>query len=263
VTRRDKARTAGLDDRLDGVDGVDRVDDGTAAADGSGAEAAGAVTAGAVPAARSSRRRMMWWPAALAAVVALCLGLPALIAGSDSASGSSVAAAPASDSPEAGFARDMSTHHQQAIDMSFIVRDRTQDQSVRLLAFDVINTQANQRGMMMGWLDQWGLTQSTAAKPMAWMDHTYEAHDGSLMPGMATNADLDKLRALSGQDAEVYYLQLMIEHHKGGVAMAQGYVDRSTNAVEKRLAQSMVNGQRAEIDLMTGMLQKRGAKPLS
>ncbi|MFD9129079.1 DUF305 domain-containing protein [Kitasatospora sp. NPDC059571] len=213
-------------------------------------------------AARTPRRRALWWPAALAAAVALCLGVPALVASGTSASGSA-AAAPASDSPEAGFARDMAAHHQQAIDMSFIVRDRTQDESVRLLAFDVINTQANQRGMMMGWLDQWGLTQSTAARPMAWMGHTYQAHDGSLMPGMATNTDLDKLRKLSGRDAEVFYLQLMIEHHKGGVAMAQGYVDRATNAVEKRLAQSMVNGQRAEIDLMTDMLQKRGAKPLS
>ncbi|TWE16441.1 uncharacterized protein (DUF305 family) [Kitasatospora atroaurantiaca] len=212
----------------------------------------------------AGRRRWMWWPAALAAVVALCLGVPALLAGGTSASGTA-ATAPASDSPEAGFARDMATHHQQAIDMSFIVRDRTQDTAVRNLAFDIINTQANQRGMLTGWLDQWGLTQSSAAKPMAWMrmDHDYQAHDGSLMPGMATNTELEKLRGLSGRDAEVYYLQLMIQHHKGGVAMAQGYVDLSANAVEKRLAQTMVNGQRSEIDLITGMLAERGAKPLS
>jgi len=214
------------------------------------------------------RRRMLWWPAALAASVALVLGVPALLAGSSSASGTDAggaasASAPASDSAEAGFARDMAAHHQQAIDMSFIVRDRTQDAAVRTLAFDIINTQANQRGMLMGWLDQWGLTQASPAKPMAWMGHTYQAHDGSLMPGMATNADLDKLRGLTGRDAEVFYLQLMIEHHKGGVEMAQAYVDASANAVEKRLAQTMVNGQRSEIDLITGMLAERGAKPLS
>lgn len=28
------------------------------------------------------------------------------------------------------------------------------------MAFDVINTQVNQRGMLMGWLDRWHLTQS-------------------------------------------------------------------------------------------------------
>lgn len=207
-------------------------------------------------------RRRLWWPAALAATVALCLGVPALVTSGGSAAGS-VAAAPADDSPEAGFARDMSTHHQQAVDLSFIVRDRTEDAAVRTLAFDIINTQANQRGMMMGWLDQWNLTQRSQAKPMAWMrmNHVYEAHDGSLMPGMATNTQLDRLRALSGRDAEVFYLQLMLEHHRGGVEMAQGYVDLAKNDAEKRLAQSMVIGQTAEIQLITDMLTERGAKP--
>lgn len=215
------------------------------------------------PGGRAPRsRRMLWWPAALAAAVALCLGVPALVASGTPADGAASAAAPATDSPEAGFARDMAAHHQQAIDMSFIVRDRTQSSDVRTLAFDVINTQANQRGMMMGWLDQWGLTQGSESSPMAWMGHSYTAHDGSLMPGMATNADLAKLRGLSGVDAEVFYLQLMIEHHKGGVGMAQGYVDVARNDVEKRLAQTMVNGQKSEIDLMTSMLAKRGAAPL-
>ncbi|WNM50006.1 DUF305 domain-containing protein [Kitasatospora sp. CM 4170] len=189
--------------------------------------------------------------------------MPALVASGTSASGSSALSVPADDSPEAGFARDMATHHQQAVDLSFIVRDRTADEPVRTLAFDIINTQANQRGMMMGWLDQWGLSQHSAAKPMAWMNmhHTYEAHDGSLMPGMATNAQLGKLRTLSGREAEVYYLQLMLEHHKGGVEMAQGYVDMAKNETEKRLAQSMVNGQTAEIQLITDMLKERGAAP--
>ncbi|MFJ7246197.1 DUF305 domain-containing protein [Kitasatospora sp. NPDC098652] len=203
----------------------------------------------------------MWWPAALAAAVALALGVPALVAGSTTASGSSSVAVPADDSPEAGFARDMATHHQQAVDLSFIVRDRTSDEPTRTLAFDIINTQANQRGMMMGWIDQWGLSQHSPAKPMAWMGHDYQAHDGSLMPGMATNTQLAKLRSLSGRDAEVYYLQLMIEHHKGGVEMAQGYVDMAKNDVEKRLAQSMVVAQTSEVELMTGMLKERGAAP--
>ncbi|MQS11690.1 DUF305 domain-containing protein [Streptomyces kaniharaensis] len=205
----------------------------------------------------------MWWPAALAAAVALALGVPALVTSGTSASGSSSIAVPADDSPEAGFARDMATHHQQAVDLSFIVRDRTGDEPTRTLAFDIINTQANQRGMMMGWLDQWGLSQNSPAKPMAWMKmgHDYQAHDGSLMPGMATNAQLAKLRSLSGRDAEVFYLQLMIEHHKGGVEMAQGYVDLAKNDSEKRLAQSMVVAQTSELELMTDMLKERGAAP--
>ncbi|WP_406114162.1 DUF305 domain-containing protein [Kitasatospora purpeofusca] len=219
-------------------------------------------------AAPAASRRRIWWPAALAAALALALGVPALVAGGTSASGTSSLSVPADDSPEAGFARDMATHHQQAVDLSFIVRDRTTDEPTRTLAFDIINTQANQRGMMMGWLDQWGLTQHSPAKPMAWMamgghghGADYQAHDGSLMPGMATTTQLAKLRSLSGREAEVFYLQLMLEHHKGGVEMAQGYVDMAHNESEKRLAQSMVIGQTSEIGLITDMLKDRGAAP--
>ncbi|MFF7589881.1 DUF305 domain-containing protein [Kitasatospora purpeofusca] len=237
------------------------------AAEADGHEAAGHEDA-APDAAPAASRRRIWWPAALAAALALALGVPALVAGGTSASGTSSLSVPADDSPEAGFARDMATHHQQAVDLSFIVRDRTTDEPTRTLAFDIINTQANQRGMMMGWLDQWGLTQHSPAKPMAWMamgghghGADYQAHDGSLMPGMATNTQLAKLRSLSGREAEVFYLQLMLEHHKGGVEMAQGYVDMAHNESEKRLAQSMVIGQTSEIGLITDMLKDRGAAP--
>ncbi|WP_407675971.1 DUF305 domain-containing protein [Peterkaempfera bronchialis] len=216
------------------------------------------------------RQRRLWWPAAVAGFAALCVGALAMVVGASGGSPASAgerpaAVAPADDSADAGFARDMSVHHQQAVNMSFIVRDRTRDPEVRLLAFDIINTQANQRGMMTGWLDQWGLTQTSKAKPMAWMQmgHDYQAHDGSLMPGMATNADLDRLRTADAKTAEVLFLQLMIEHHKGGVAMADGYLGLSHNAVEKRLAETMVVGQMSEIKLMTDMLTARGAKPLS
>ncbi|MFE4515868.1 DUF305 domain-containing protein [Kitasatospora sp. NPDC056783] len=219
--------------------------------------------ADSVEAGGGAHRRRVWWPAALAAAVALALGVPALVASGSSASGSSTLSVPADDSPEAGFARDMATHHQQAVDLSFVVRDRTSDEPTRTLAFDIINTQANQRGMMMGWLDQWGLSQHAPAAPMVWMKmgHEYQAHDGSLMPGMATNTQIAKLRTLSGRDAEVFYLQLMIEHHKGGVEMAQGYVDMAKNESEKRLAQSMVIAQSSELELMTDMLKERGAAP--
>ena len=86
---------------------------------------------------------------------------------------------------------------------------------------------AFQRGMMLGWLGLWGLTPTSGKDPMAWMggEHArYKAHDGSLMPGMATNTQLDELRKANGKAAEVLFLRLMIDHHKGGVGMAQSAV---------------------------------------
>ncbi|MET8980434.1 DUF305 domain-containing protein [Streptomyces sp. NPDC004539] len=168
---------------------------------------------------------------------------------------------PAADSADAGFARDMAVHHQQAVEMSYIVRDRTDDEEVRRLAYDIAQTQANQRGMLIGWLDLWGLPKVSSQAPMTWMGmgDMAEAKDGSLMPGMATNTELDKLRSLSGKQAEVFFLQLMTDHHKGGVHMAQGCVSKCTVEVEKRLAQGMVAAQESEIGLMADMLKARGA----
>ncbi|MFE1908226.1 DUF305 domain-containing protein [Streptomyces gardneri] len=171
---------------------------------------------------------------------------------------------PATDSADAGFARDMAVHHQQAVEMSFIVRDRTKDESVRRLAYDIANTQANQRGMMLGWLDMWGLPKlRSGVEPMAWMGMGGSGDsgpsDGALMPGMATNAQLDALRKASGKEAEVLYLKLMTEHHKGGVHMAEGCVSRCVPGVERDLAQGMVEAQQSEILLMADMLRKRGA----
>ncbi|MCT4352993.1 DUF305 domain-containing protein [Streptomyces sp. Je 1-79] len=175
-------------------------------------------------------------------------------------------ASPVSRSADAGFARDMSVHHQQAVEMSFIVRDRTEDEEVRRLAYDIANTQANQRGMMLGWLDMWGLPKvESGTEPMSWMGMGGHGDtgplDGALMPGMATKTELDRLRKASGREAEVLYLQLMTDHHKGGVHMAQGCVDRCSVDVERNLAQGMVDAQESEIALMADLLKARGATP--
>ncbi|MEI5009935.1 DUF305 domain-containing protein [Streptomyces sp. PmtA] len=191
--------------------------------------------------------------------------------------GGGAAAAAAADSADAGFARDMAVHHQQAVEMSFVVRDRTQDEEVRRLAYDIANTQANQRGMLLGWLDLWGLPKvDSGAEPMAWMEqahgkggHGDGAHgddggqpdSGAVMPGMATRAELDRLAKASGKQAEVLYLQLMTDHHKGGVAMAEGCASLCTVPQEKALAQGMVDAQQSEMDLMADLLKKRGAAP--
>lgn len=170
---------------------------------------------------------------------------------------------PSAESADAGFARDMAVHHQQAVEMSYIVRDRTKDEEVRRLAYDIAQTQANQRGMMLGWLDLWGLPKVSSEPPMTWMDMGGMASgkDGALMPGMATNSEMKKLGELDGKQAEVFYLQLMTDHHKGGIHMAEGCVAKCQVGVEKRLAQGMVDAQQSEISLMADMLRERGATP--
>ncbi|MFI8195012.1 DUF305 domain-containing protein [Streptomyces sp. NPDC085942] len=215
------------------------------------------------PAPSRATRRMV---VAGAGVLLVALGLVALMVVRPSAASPSGApsslSAPAEDSVDAGFARDMAIHHQQAVEMSFIVRDRTDDEDVRRLAYDIINTQANQRGMMLGWLEVWGLPKIAAGPPMEWMGHTVApTGDGALMPGMATDAQLAALTAAKGEKAEVLFLRLMTVHHRAGADMARAAADTAETDVIRDLAAGMVRGQRSEMGLMAHMLEERGAKP--
>ncbi len=168
---------------------------------------------------------------------------------------------PAVDSVDAGFARDMATHHDQAVQMAQVVRDNSTDPAVRLLAYDIETGQLAQIGQMHGWLDAWGQTGQSAIPQMAWMGHSVPA--GQMMPGMATPAELAKLRGLRGKAMDVYFLQLMIRHHKGGLEMAQYGAAHASTPYVRTMASAIVSAQQNEVVTMEQMLRERGAQPLS
>lgn len=161
----------------------------------------------------------------------------------------------AESSPEAGFARDMSVHHAQAVEISLIARDRTQDPDIRTLATDILLTQQFQIGQMQGWLDGWKLLPTGRDPPMAWMGH---AMMGPLMPGMATPEAIAALPALTPQELDVEFLRMMIRHHTSAVAMANAALARARLPEVRRLAEAIVASQRAEIALMQDLLVKKG-----
>lgn len=214
---------------------------------------------------RLPRAARMWWVvAAAAAVVLAVVAVGATVL--------RVRVVPGDGSVEAGFARDMSTHHAQAVEMAELLRNRTDDAELQVLAADIATTQQAQIGRMSGWLDVWGMRAFSAEEPMAWMPDAASGHqmrdDGSVsgmaMPGMATTAELARLRDANGTAAEVLFLDLMIDHHRGGVAMAEAALARTDHDEVRRLATAMVTAQRSEIDAMRALLgarQKRAAGP--
>lgn len=160
---------------------------------------------------------------------------------------------PGEGSPEVAFARDMSYHHEQAVELALIIRDRTADDSLRTLATDIVLTQQAQIGQMGGWLEAWGRPLAGAEAPMQGM---------GLMMGMAAQSDVNALRELPLAEAEVSFLQLMLRHHQGGVFMAEDVLKATGRPEVKRLAQAIVAGQQNEIGLMREMLALRGAAAL-
>jgi uncharacterized protein (DUF305 family) len=212
---------------------------------------------------RAGRR---WLPALLVAVLAV--GLLALGGGLAVALGIGRTEQPTASSVDAGFARDMSRHHLQAVEMANLATTRSTDPDVLRLAFDIASTQTNQVGRMQGWLTLWGLPL-TSGETMAWMDggamagHDMAAgSDGAVMPGMATEAELAQLRTLSGTPFDVLFLQLMIRHHQGGLEMAQYGQQHAGQAVVRSLAGAIAETQTAETTTMEDMLRARGGAPL-
>jgi len=192
-----------------------------------------------------------WWSLLLVALAMLLLGgLAGYRLGRN--------AAPAAGSVDVGFAHDMSVHHEQAVQMAALAYDRSDDPAVRSLAFDVLTTQQGQIGIMSGWLDAWGVPWTTTGPRMAWMGMPTEG----LMPGMATADQLDALRAADGAAADVLFLQLMIPHHLGGVAMATEAAVHAGQASVRQLATAIAESQTSEIAYMNELLVAKGAAPI-
>jgi len=163
---------------------------------------------------------------------------------------------PGEDSPEAGFARDMSTHHAQAVEMGMIAYTRASSGDTRIMARDIALTQQGQVGMMQAWLREWHLDPTGSQPAMAWMpDGANSLRDG-LMPGMATPAELDQLRTAAGADTDRLFLRLMIQHHLGGIHMAQEIVRASDDEQVVEMAQVAIDGQQRELTDMQS-LQKQ------
>jgi uncharacterized protein (DUF305 family) len=165
-------------------------------------------------------------------------------------------AEPGEGSAEAGFARDMSVHHAQAVEMAEIVRDKTQSEEIRLLAADMALTQQGQIGRMQGWLDSWNLPATGAEPTMSWMGHPTEGR----MPGMASTEEIERLQNAPPAEADRLFLQLMIPHHQAAVPMAEAVMERTDRPEVENLAGAIAATQEAEIQTMKEMLEERGAE---
>ena len=184
--------------------------------------------------------------------------------------GSADPSAPPADSVDVGFAHDMTVHHQQGVEMAAWERDHTADPVLARLAADIESTQTSQIGRMQGWLELWNAGPLGVGQHMAWMRDAPHAHgsangtgDGvATMPGMASQEELAALRAASGRDLDVLFLQLMLRHHLGGTGMMEYAAAHAERPQVRNLAAQMLRSQTAEAEYLRQLLAERGGQPL-
>ena len=162
---------------------------------------------------------------------------------------------PGDESSDVNFLRDMAVHHDQGVEMALIIRDRTEDDGLLAISTDIVLTQSSQIGMMQGWLNRWDYRLISKNPHMEWMGHPVDG----LMPGMATQEEIEQLRTLPVTEAEILFSQLMIRHHAAGIEMAQAALERVDDSESRRLAEAIVAGQFAEIQALQEELVQRGA----
>ncbi len=146
------------------------------------------------------------------------------------------------------FMRDMIPHHQQALDMSALVADRTSRSTMIELARRIESSQKDEIEFMSQWLAE----RDEPVPERDWRHH-HHAHHHHTMAGMATPEQMDELEQSSGADFDTLFLELMIEHHEGALIMVEDLLEAPGSAQDPALYEfvsDVKNDQRAEIDRM-------------
>ena len=146
---------------------------------------------------------------------------------------------------DVAFAANMIPHHQQAVDLSAMVPDRSTNAGLVALADQISAAQQPEINIMKVFLVQWNENPDT---------NSGHAGHGSTTQGMVDAATMTKLESLSGEEFDELWLASMISHHQGAIEMAKAEVANGDNVDAKTVANNIVTTQEAEIGQMKQML---------
>ncbi len=148
------------------------------------------------------------------------------------------------NSADVSYARMMIQHHAQALEMTELVPEQAESGQVKKLAERISAAQGPEIQAMKGWLKTHGEKETGDGHD----------HDHAAMPGMATEAQLEKLRAARGKAFDQLFLTLMITHHEGAISMATDVKSQGNNVQVEEMADDVVAQQTSEISRMRRML---------
>jgi uncharacterized protein (DUF305 family) len=163
--------------------------------------------------------------------------------------------------PDVEFMQGMIMHHNQAVEMTEMLKTRTKDPAILELGRKIDVSQSDEMRWMKQWLTDRGFPIS--ADPMAGMDmKDMKGMDMSMpmMPGMLTPAQMDTLSKASGPEFDHLFLTGMIQHHSGALQMVKELFANPGAGQDPQLfdfASDVDNTQQAEIDIMRHMLKER------
>ena len=165
---------------------------------------------------------------------------------------------PPQSQAEAEFMQGMIMHHAQAVEMTALIPSHTENKGLRLLGARISSSQSDEIKFMKRWLTTRGEPISMAMPGMKGMDTS--GHPMALMPGMLTPDQMEALRKAKGDEFDHLFLTGMIQHHNGALTMVKDLFNTAGAGQDAELfnfATDVDSGQRAEIRIMQGMLEKK------
>jgi uncharacterized protein (DUF305 family) len=149
------------------------------------------------------------------------------------------------------FMQGMIGHHAQALEMTELVTARTRRDEMRLLARRIELSQADEITLMRHWLQVRGEQVPN--------EHAHHAPGATLMPGMLSPDEMDRLAAVTGVEFDRLFLEGMIKHHDGALTMVSDLFANPGAGQEPEMfafASDVDADQRIEIDRMSAMLSE-------
>jgi uncharacterized protein (DUF305 family) len=141
------------------------------------------------------------------------------------------------------FVQNMIVHHQQALTMAALAPERASSRDVKEMAGRITDVQGPEIDMMNRWLSRNNVPTVDPTAPG-------HGHAPGTMPGMATDEQLDELRAARGEAFDRLFLQLMVTHHEGALAMAEEVRPKGADVRVQQMADDIVAEQADEIRRM-------------
>ena len=152
------------------------------------------------------------------------------------------------------FLQGMIVHHEQAIIMSEMANERTNNKIILDLAKRIDVSQKDEINFMESWLKQ----RNEYADSSHSDHHMHENHHMHMnMAGMATPKQLNDLSNSKSTDFDRLFLQLMITHHDGALEMVEElkkYPGNAYDPILNEFVSDLVNDQGVEIERMNGIL---------
>jgi len=196
---------------------------------------------------------------AILTAVALGFGLAACSDDSDSTDSASDTQTAANgtvfNDADVEFATSMIPHHAQAIEMVTLGDGRPLDPAVQQLASQIRDAQVPEVETMVDWLTSWG-----EEVPETSLDHSNAGHGmdmdsmGGDTPGMMSNEDIRALENASDGEFQDMWLEMMMEHHRGAIEMAETEQAQGKYPDAVALATSIETAQKAEIGQIEQLL---------